>query len=338
MLDLVRLPAKPASAALDASWNACLVDAAAKHLQVGRDVVFTYGPLGHLLAYHHIGQAMGGRMLFECGFVILTVLGIVACAMRLPGRWAAALVFAAGFGPAIEFRDVPVGISLACWAVTCHVAGPRPGAAAALGLGLLVGISALLKFSWCVAGGFTAVGSGAAPAGHGAGARRALFAAWTAAFTFVTWKHGFVRADFGHLLCFHGVACVLPIALLALPSATPRLASVRRGAALIALIVLLGSRRSTAACPRWRIRSASSRFSMPTGSRPSRVRSCSCGGATTPGHWVASWPSTGSARSARPSICAAIWTVTSGSRSPCAPGRWPPSARRCCASRASASG
>lgn len=322
VLDLVRLPTQPASAALDASWNACLVDAAAKHLQVGRDVVFTYGPLGHLLAYCHIGQPMRGRMLFECGFVILTVLGIVACAMRLPGRWAAALVFAAGFGPAIEYRDVPVGISLACWAVTCHVAGPRPGAAAALGLGLLVGSAALLKFSWCVAGGFTALAIGAdfalrrqwaaaailaataagsasvlwlasgqpaagcgdylrtalevadgfartmaspctpgklvagvvvlaciamavsaaaAPAGHGAGARRALFAAWAAAFTFVTWKHGFVRADFGHLLCFHGVACVLPVALMALPPATPRMAFARRGAALIALIVLLGT-------------------------------------------------------------------------------------------------
>lgn len=326
VLDLVRLPMHAASADLDPSWNACLIRAAASQRHVGRDIVFTYGPLGHLVTYCHIGQPMGTRMLFEWTFVLLNVLGIVACAAHLPGRWAAALVFAAGVGPAIAFEDVTVGIALACWAVACHLASPRRAAAAAVGLGLLVGISALLKFSWCVTGGFTALAivsdfalrrqwgpasilaatatvsaavlwvacgqpadgcgdylrtasevaagcartmavpcttaklvaglvtvacivtaivAGGAPAGRRPGARRALFATWAAAFTFVTWKHGFVRADFGHLICFHGVACVLPVAFLALPPTTARMASARGVAALIGLIVLLGTWRKS---------------------------------------------------------------------------------------------
>jgi len=327
-LRLVHLPTAPASADLDPSWHATLNYAHAAHLRFGRDIVFSYGPLGHLATGLHIGQPMAGRMVFEYAFVLLNVLGIAACAAHLPWRWAAVFLVLGGLGPTAGNRDVLVNLGFISWGVTCLVAGPRTTVVSALCLGSLVGCASLVKFSWCVTGGLTvaavacdlivrrrwlaaalapatALGSVATlwlasgqpadgfgdfvlssleiaagypqamafpcclekllvgvvalacvagtvassvPAADAADrrthlVRRSVLAGWMATFLFVMWKHGFVRADFGHFLCFYGVVGLMPCALMALPAATPRLAAVRRVCAVVALVVFMGTWR-----------------------------------------------------------------------------------------------
>jgi hypothetical protein len=327
-LHMVRLPTSPASAQLDASWNATLIHANLARLHSGRDIVFSYGPLGHMATSLHIGQPMAGRMLFESAYVLLNVLGIVAVAVRLPAGWAAALLVLTALAPIPGGKDSLTTLGMVCWGVSCYAAGPRTAVACAAGLGLLLGSAALIKFSWCVVGCLTAavvladlllrrrwVAAAILPAtalacglalwlacgqpidgfgdyvraaseiaagfpqamavtckfekllpglvtvaciagaivasvppatatdGRHAVVRRALCAAWLLAVTFIIWKHGFVRADLGHFMCFYGVACLLPCALMALPPATARLASIRRACAVVALLILAGTLR-----------------------------------------------------------------------------------------------
>jgi hypothetical protein len=333
-LTAMRLPVAPASPELDPAWNAVLIHAHAADLVFGRDVVFTYGPLGHLVTYVHTGQPMGVRMAFECAFTLLNVLGIVACAARMPARWAFVILALTALGPTAGMKDVLVPLGMIGWGMACLASGPRFAVVAGLGLGLLVGSAALIKFSWLVVGGLTAaavctdlllrrrwaaaaiVPAGATAcgvalwlaSGQPAGGfrdylesaltvaagypqtmafpcrlekllvgvatlaciavavfasrpvrdeetglvttlRRMVVPAWFAAFTFILWKHGFVRADFGHALCFYGTACLVPCALMALPAATPRLATVRRVAAVIALVTLAGMCRKQSVLP-----------------------------------------------------------------------------------------
>lgn len=324
-LRLVHLPSAPASAHLDPSWHATLNYAHAHDLRFGRDIVFSYGPLGFLATGLHIGQPMSDRMIFEYAFVLLNVLGIVMCATHLPWRWAAIFVVFAGLGPTAGNKDVLTHLGMISWAMTCFVAGPRTVVFSALCLGCLVGCASLIKFSWCVTGtltvaavlidlllrrrwlaaatlpasavsctailwlasgqpadgfldyirssleiaaGFPQAMAGpcvlekllvgilalccvagaviaAVPAAGATDRRTALIrwwfvAVWLAALMFVQWKHGFVRADFGHLLCFYGVVGLVPCALMAIPVTLPRLAMVRGMCAIIALATLVG--------------------------------------------------------------------------------------------------
>jgi len=49
---------------LDESWELVLEYAARHHLQFGKDIVFTYGPLGFLSTFHSQGHLLGARVLF----------------------------------------------------------------------------------------------------------------------------------------------------------------------------------------------------------------------------------------------------------------------------------
>ena len=49
-LDLFSLPQGPVSQALDSSWCGALIHFSTLKLQFGKDVIFTYGPLAHLIS------------------------------------------------------------------------------------------------------------------------------------------------------------------------------------------------------------------------------------------------------------------------------------------------
>ena len=56
-------------------------------LQFGKDVIFTYGPLGHLIAFVYTGELFAARIVWE--FVSKTVFAAILCGtvMRLPWLW-----------------------------------------------------------------------------------------------------------------------------------------------------------------------------------------------------------------------------------------------------------
>src|SRR5271154_2808083 len=71
----------PADAGLDLSWQAMLVHAHVEGLQFGRDIIFTWGPLGFLCSLAHLGSAGAvpilvwqvlGKLLMALALVTLT--------------------------------------------------------------------------------------------------------------------------------------------------------------------------------------------------------------------------------------------------------------------------
>src|SRR3954462_12550708 len=55
-ISFVRLPATSIRDSIPQSWESVLSFAAAHHLQWGRDVIFTYGPLGFLASDYYWGD------------------------------------------------------------------------------------------------------------------------------------------------------------------------------------------------------------------------------------------------------------------------------------------
>jgi hypothetical protein len=72
---------------LDPSWHAALEYATAQHWQFGRQIVFTFGPLGFLAAPTSLGHLLGARIAFALFWSALVALTATTLAKRLPG-WA----------------------------------------------------------------------------------------------------------------------------------------------------------------------------------------------------------------------------------------------------------
>ena len=156
VLTLLRssLPRDAATNDLDPSWNAVLQYAAKQGLVSGKDIVFTYGPLGHLVSSLHAGGAVYQRMLFEFVFVWLTVVPFVVLALRMPKRWALALLCLVALGPPLMVtgKDGLVQCGLLAWGLLCFGSPAGRLVPPAMALAMLVAIAGLVKFSWLVMG------------------------------------------------------------------------------------------------------------------------------------------------------------------------------------------
>src|SRR5438067_6500554 len=86
-LELFSLPLSAVSPALDSSWCGALIHFAELKLQFGRDVIFTYGPLAHLISFVYTGELFTARVLWE--FASKTVFAAILCAsiISLPKIW-----------------------------------------------------------------------------------------------------------------------------------------------------------------------------------------------------------------------------------------------------------
>jgi hypothetical protein len=69
--------------------------------------------------------------------------------------------------------------------------------------------------------------------------RRCLLFAWVSGFLFVSWKHGFLRADPWHMLFFFGFAPIVVLLLEALPTPSASVRHWARGVALAGIAVTL---------------------------------------------------------------------------------------------------
>ena len=92
-LILLKFPVQAMITNLDDSWRSVLAYCAHQHMQFGRDVIFTYGPLGYLHSYIHSGWHFTAKIIWEFFFSALTAAAAVAVGVRLPGRITRAVFF-----------------------------------------------------------------------------------------------------------------------------------------------------------------------------------------------------------------------------------------------------
>jgi hypothetical protein len=155
---LVKLPATSQRDLVSDSWEPVASYAAAHHLQWGRDVVFTYGPLGFLTSDYYWGNFFWPILLWAGAFALAVTAALVPLLGRLPGAIRLALYAALplltvptwldlGFDP-IRILSVAV-LGIAC--LPCE----RPGALRLVTTGLVLTVLSLTKFSYCVYGAFT---------------------------------------------------------------------------------------------------------------------------------------------------------------------------------------
>jgi hypothetical protein len=98
VLSIFRLPVAP-DIGLDASWQMALAYAAEHGLQHGREIVFTYGPLGHLMSGVYTGHGLGLYLAWQSGSALLFAAGLYRFGRQLPGwRQAACYLFLGWFG------------------------------------------------------------------------------------------------------------------------------------------------------------------------------------------------------------------------------------------------
>lgn len=71
---------------LDPSWNAVLEYAAAHNLQFGKDIVFTYGPLGYLNTSYGQGLLVPQRIAFALAWGVIVAWSATALARQIPGK------------------------------------------------------------------------------------------------------------------------------------------------------------------------------------------------------------------------------------------------------------
>lgn len=81
---IFRLPVAP-DIGLDASWQMTLGYAANLGLQHGRDLVFTYGPLGHHMTSVYTGGGLGVQLAWQAVSALVIAAGLYAFGRRLTG-------------------------------------------------------------------------------------------------------------------------------------------------------------------------------------------------------------------------------------------------------------
>ncbi len=159
-LSCFRFPHGTITQQLDPSWSGVLVYAHETGLQFGRDIVFTYGPLGLFSISCFLPQAAVARMVFEVAMGLGIASGLCLVAWRMAFPWRCVLL---GF---FIFVSMPlhwggdallVDLGIFAWGLLCFLeSGPRL-TMLTVPLVVLVVIGALMKFTFLVTGLFTIV-------------------------------------------------------------------------------------------------------------------------------------------------------------------------------------
>jgi hypothetical protein len=146
--ELFSLPLSPVNPGLDPSWCGALIHFAAQKLQFGRDVIFTYGPLGHLISFVYTGELFTARVIWE--FASKTIFAAILCAsiVSLPKIWRPIFFF---FVLLFIWVD-PISDALYFLVFTCVAAAlfrnERLGISIPILAGVLFGACSLIKFTY----------------------------------------------------------------------------------------------------------------------------------------------------------------------------------------------
>lgn len=143
-ISIFRLPVAP-DIGLDASWQMALGYAAELGLQHGREIVFTYGPLGHLMTGVYTGHGLGLYLGWQAGSALLIAAGLYRFGRQLPGwRQAAYYMFLCWFGT--MYVDAMVILIVTIFGVMVLQPSSRPRILIA-GVAALFAILSLIKFT-----------------------------------------------------------------------------------------------------------------------------------------------------------------------------------------------
>lgn len=146
--ELFSLPSSPVNSGLDSSWCGALIHFAALKLQFGRDVIFTYGPLAHLISFVYTGELFTARVLWE--FASKTIFAAILCAsiVSLPKIWRPIFfLFVLLFIWIDPISDALYFLVFTCVAAALFREG-RSGLSIAILAGVLFGICSLIKFTY----------------------------------------------------------------------------------------------------------------------------------------------------------------------------------------------
>ncbi|HZR16960.1 MAG TPA: hypothetical protein VFE51_06500 [Verrucomicrobiae bacterium] len=152
------VPAIAPDLGIDASWCAVLDWAHQQGLQFGKDIVFTYGPLGYLVAPYCLEPPGTARILFNAALCFHIALGLSLLAWKLAPLWRYALLgfFVAETANAEIRADLLLNTGLFCWGLLCTFdSGDRRWIVIG-NFVLLAAFSALTKVNFLFVAGFSA--------------------------------------------------------------------------------------------------------------------------------------------------------------------------------------
>lgn len=137
---------------LDSSWGTVLWYAAESGLAFGKDIVFTYGPLGHVTTGGAADGPWAATFWTVTAFMLLAIAPVAMLLRRRPWPLAAGLaVVLMGLPWFVTGLDTLVPAGLLAWGILA-VTTERDPRLAWLGLATLAGLGGLMKFTWLVMG------------------------------------------------------------------------------------------------------------------------------------------------------------------------------------------
>lgn len=161
MLTFITIPPAPAEIDMNAdpSLNAVLHYAHEHHWQFGRDIVYTYGPLGYLMFFYFWPHGVWLRMLVDLalGYTVAAGLCLVAWRLRPWWRWALLAVFLFGAANLEPRTDFVLDTGLLCWGLLCFLESGRRLVISAFIIATLAAFSALGKTSYLFTGGLSVI-------------------------------------------------------------------------------------------------------------------------------------------------------------------------------------
>jgi hypothetical protein len=144
---------------VDTSWCAVLQWAHEHGLQFGKDIVFTYGPLGYLLAPYCLKPPSSWLILINAALCFQIALGLCLVAWRLAPIWRLVLLFFFVLTTAnAELRaDLLLDAGLFCWGLLCLLESGRRQRFCAAAFLLLAAFAALTKVVYLFVAVFSVV-------------------------------------------------------------------------------------------------------------------------------------------------------------------------------------
>src|SRR6266481_3248455 len=150
---LVKLPATTLRDSVPQSWEAVLSYAAAHHLQWGKDIVFTFGPLGFLTSDYYWGNFFWPIVVWAGGFALALTSGLLPLLARVPK------VIRLPVYAALPLLTVPACsdlgfdafhiLAITLLGILCLPA-ERPGMLRLTTTGLVFTVLSLIKFTFCI--------------------------------------------------------------------------------------------------------------------------------------------------------------------------------------------
>jgi hypothetical protein len=150
---VVKLPATSLRDSVPQSWQAVLSYAAAHHLQWGRDIVFTFGPLGFLTSDYYWGNFFWPMVVWAGGFALALAAALVPLLDRVPKAirlpvYAALPVLTVPACSNLGF-DAFYFLAITMLGILC-LRGEQPGVVRLTTTGLVLTVLSLIKFTFCI--------------------------------------------------------------------------------------------------------------------------------------------------------------------------------------------